>query len=42
MEHDCAIREANRESVFTICVDAHIEMGRIQKWYETGWVVGWL
>ena len=27
MEHDCAIREANRESVFTVCVDANTEMG---------------
>ena len=39
MEHDCAIHEANRESVFTKSVDANIEMGRMQKQYETGCVV---
>ena len=38
MEHDCVIREANRESVFTLSVDAHIEIGRMQMRNETGWV----
>lgn len=39
MEHDCAIREANRESVFTVCVDANTEMGRMQMRNEAGCAV---
>lgn len=38
VDTDCVIREANRESVFTLSVDAHIEIGRMQMRNETGWV----
>lgn len=39
MEHDCVIREANKESVFTLSVDASNEIQGVPMWMESGCAV---